>query len=72
MVTTNVWAWDVDDKVGSLSSTNTYRYSRSILFGVNAFWAIGQSGRYTNPFLYSVQQRTKVRHDTPQPLFSSR
>jgi hypothetical protein len=58
LVTTNVWAWDVDDKVGSLSSTNTYRYSRSILCGVNAFWAIGRSGRYTDPFLYSVQQRT--------------
>jgi hypothetical protein len=58
LVTTNVWAWDLDDKVGSLSSTNTYRYSRSILFGVNAFWAIGRSGRYTDPFLYSVQQRT--------------
>jgi hypothetical protein len=42
-----------------LSSTNTYRYSRSILFGVNAFWAFGRSGRYTDPFLYSVQQRTE-------------
>jgi hypothetical protein len=58
LVTTNVWAWDVDDQVGSLSSTNTYRYSRSILCGVNAFWALGRSGRYTDPFLYSVQQRT--------------
>jgi hypothetical protein len=58
LVTTNVWAWDIDDRVGSLSSTNTYRYSRSILFGLNAFWAIGQSGRYIDPFLYSVQQRT--------------
>jgi len=59
LVTTNVWAWDIDDAVGSLSSTNTYRYSRSILFGVNAFWAFGRSGRYTDPFLYSVQQRTE-------------
>ena len=58
LVTTNVWAWDLDDKVGSLESANTYRYSRSILFGVNAFMAIGRSGRYTDPFLYSVQQRT--------------
>jgi hypothetical protein len=58
LVTTNVWAWDLDDKVGSLESANTYRYSRSILFGLNAFWAIGQSGRYTDPFLYSAQQRT--------------
>jgi hypothetical protein len=60
LVTTNVWTWDIDDKVGSLISTNTYRYSRSILFGVNAFWAIGRSGRYTDPFLYSVQQRTNA------------
>ncbi|HKF40746.1 MAG TPA: hypothetical protein VKB21_06640, partial [Candidatus Acidoferrum sp.] len=58
LVTTNVWTWDIDDKVGALTSTNTYRYSRSILFGVNAFWVIGRSGRYTDPFLYSVQQRT--------------
>jgi hypothetical protein len=58
LVTTNVFAWDIDDKVGSLESANTYRYSRSILFGVNAFMAIGRSGRYTDPFLYSVQQRT--------------
>ncbi|MBV8135600.1 MAG: hypothetical protein JO121_08180, partial [Deltaproteobacteria bacterium] len=58
LVTTNVWAWDLDDRVGSLESANTYRYSRSVLFGVNAFWAIGQSGRYTDPFLYSAQQRT--------------
>jgi hypothetical protein len=58
LITANVWAWDVDDAVGALTSTNTYRYSRSILFGVNAFWAIGRSGRYTDPFLNSVQQRT--------------
>ena len=58
LVTTNLGAWDVDDTVGSLSSTNTYRYSRSVLFGVNAFWALGRSGRCTDPFLYSVQQRT--------------
>jgi len=57
LVTTNVWTWDLDDKVGSLISTNTYRYSRSVLFGVNAFWCIGRSGRYTDPFLYSAQQR---------------
>ncbi|HEY2487384.1 MAG TPA: hypothetical protein VGI36_19750 [Candidatus Binataceae bacterium] len=58
LVTTNVWTWDIDDAVGALSSTNTYRYSRSVLFGVNAFMAIGKSGRYTDPFLYSAQQRT--------------
>jgi hypothetical protein len=58
LVTTNVWAWDLDDRVGSLESANTYRYSRSILLGVNAVMYIGQSGRYTDPFLSSVQQRT--------------
>jgi hypothetical protein len=58
LVTTNVWTWDIDDAVGGLISTNTYRYSRSILFGVNAFMAIGKSGRTTDPFLFSAQQRT--------------
>jgi hypothetical protein len=58
LVTTNVWTWDIDDAVGALTTLNTYRYSRSILFGLNAFWAIGKSGRTTDPFLYSAQQRT--------------
>jgi hypothetical protein len=59
LVTTNAWTWDIDNSVGSLFSTNTYRYSRSILFGVNAYWAFGRSGRYTDPFANSVQQRTE-------------
>ena len=53
----NVILWDIDDNVGELSTTNVYRYSRNILFGVNAQWFIGQSGRFTDPYLLSRQQR---------------
>ena len=38
----NVFLWDIDDNVGDLATTNTYRYSRNVLFGVNAQWFIGQ------------------------------
>ncbi len=58
LTTTNAFVWDIDDRVGNLQSTNVYRYSRNILFGVNAAWFLGQSGRYTDPFLASVEQRT--------------
>lgn len=57
LTTTNVYAWDVDDKTGFLSSTNVYRYSRDILLGINAQWYIGQSGRFTDPLLLSRDQR---------------
>jgi hypothetical protein len=53
----NVFLWDIDDNVGELSTTNVYRYSRNVLLGVNAQWFIGRSGRYTDPFLLSRQQR---------------
>ncbi len=53
----NVFLWDVDDNVGELSTTNVYRYSRNTLFGVNAQWFIGRSGRFTDPYLLSRQQR---------------
>ncbi len=53
----NVILWDIDDNVGELSTTNVYRYSRNILFGVNAEWFIGRSGRYTDPYLLSREQR---------------
>ena len=53
----NVILWDIDDNVGELSTTNVYRYSRNVLFGVNAQWFIGRSGRYTDPYLLSRQQR---------------
>jgi hypothetical protein len=58
LTTTNAFVWDIDDQVGNLQSTNVYRYSRNILLGVNAAWYLGRSGRYTDPFLASVEQRT--------------
>ena len=58
LVTTNAYVWDVDNSVGQLQSTNVYRYSRSILLGMNAVWYLGRSGRYTDPFIASVSQRT--------------
>jgi hypothetical protein len=53
----NVFVWDIDDNVGELSTTNVYRYSRNVLFGVNAQWFIGRSGRYTDPYILSREQR---------------
>jgi hypothetical protein len=53
----NVFTWDVDNNVGELSTTNVYRYSRNILFGLNSQWFIGRSGRYTDPYLLSREQR---------------
>jgi hypothetical protein len=58
LTTTNVWAWDVDNTAGYLSSNNIFRYSRNVLFGVNAAWYLGRSGRWTDPFLFSRSQRT--------------
>ncbi len=52
----NVFSWDVDDEVGNYTITNTYRYSRNVLFGLNATWYLGQSGRYTDPFAFSRDQ----------------
>jgi hypothetical protein len=57
LTATNVFLWDIDNDVGELSTTNVYRYSRNVLFGVNAQWFIGRSGRYTDPNLLSRQQR---------------
>jgi hypothetical protein len=57
LTTTNVVLWDIDDKVGGLTTSNVFRYSRNVLFGVNAQWFLGQSGRWTDPFLLSRQQR---------------
>lgn len=53
----NVILWDIDDNVGELSTTNVYRYSRNILLGLNAEWFIGRSGRFTDPYLLSREQR---------------
>jgi hypothetical protein len=60
LVTTNAFQCDIDDNTQGLLSVNTYRYSRSILFGVNAVWFLGRSGRYTDPFAESVSQRTNM------------
>lgn len=53
----NLVLWDIDDNVGELATTNVYRYSRNVLLGVNAQWFVGRSGRYTDPYLLSRQQR---------------
>ena len=57
LTSTNAFVWDIDNNVGDLGSTNVYRYSRNILLGVNAIWYIGRSGRFTDPFFQSVNQR---------------
>jgi hypothetical protein len=53
----NVFEWDIDNNVGAFTTTNVYRYSRNVLFGANSQWFLGRSGRYTDPFLLSRQQR---------------
>ena len=53
----NVFQWDIDNNVGAVGSSNTFRYSRNILMGANTIWFLGRSGRYTDPFLYSRSQR---------------
>ena len=58
LTTTNAYTMDIDDMTMQLQSTNVYRYSANILLGVNAVWYLGRSGRYTDPFLQSVSQRT--------------
>ena len=57
LTATNFILWDIDNNVGELSSSNVYRYSRNILFGVNAQWFLGQSGRFTDPYVLSRYQR---------------
>jgi hypothetical protein len=57
LTASNLFLWDIDDKVGEIATTNVYRYSRNILLGVNAEWFIGQSGRFTDPYLLSREQR---------------
>ncbi len=53
----NAFLWDIDNNVGALTTTNVYRYSRNVLLGVNAQWFLGRSGRFTDPYLFSRQQR---------------
>jgi len=57
LTTGNVVLWDMDNNVGAFTTTNVYRYSRNVLFGANAQWFLGRSGRYTDPFVLSRQQR---------------
>jgi hypothetical protein len=57
VTTTNTIAWDIDDSTGGLSSVNIFRYSRNVLFGLNAQWYLGRSGRWTDPFAESRAQR---------------
>jgi hypothetical protein len=57
LTATNVMLWDIDDNVGYLNSDNVYRYSRNVLLGLNAIWFLGRSGRYTDPYLLSREQR---------------
>jgi len=57
LTTGNVFEWDVDDCVGAFSASQVYRYSRNVLFGLNSEIFLGKSGRYTDPFLLSRQQR---------------
>ncbi len=57
LTATNEYVWDWDDQVGYVESTNDYRYSRNILLDLNAIWYLGKSGRYTDPFLFSRDQR---------------
>lgn len=57
LTATNTFVWDIDDNVGVFETSNVYRYSRNILFGLNSEWFWGRSGRYTDPFLLSREQR---------------
>ena len=57
LTTTNAYAWDVDTRAGFFSSTNTFRYSRNVILGANVQWYLGTSGRYTDPFTFSRDQR---------------
>ncbi len=60
LTSTNVFQWDIDDNCGAVTTNNVYRYSRNVLFGVNSAWFLGNSGRYTDPFLYSRSQRESL------------
>jgi hypothetical protein len=60
LTSTNVFQWDIDDSVGAVTTTNVYRYSRNVLFGVNSAWFLGRTGRWTDPFLYSRSQRESL------------
>ena len=48
MTSTNFILWDADNIDGYFGSSNVYRYSRNILFGLNCDWYLGRSGRFTD------------------------
>jgi hypothetical protein len=48
LTSTNALLWDADNIDGFISTANVYRYSRNVLFGINAQWWLGRSGRYTD------------------------
>jgi hypothetical protein len=60
LTATNVFEADLDDNTQAVSSSNVYRYSRNVLFGANAIWFLGRSGRFTDPFLLSRSQRQNL------------
>jgi len=47
LTTLNLCAWESDENVGFLSTTNGYRYSSNIVFDLSAIWFLGRSGLYT-------------------------
>jgi hypothetical protein len=53
----NAFVWDIDDTVGEMFTVNSFRYNANILLGVNVQWYLGRSGRHTDPFLFSHDQR---------------
>ncbi len=57
LTASNLILWDIDNNVGELATTNTYRYSRNILLGLNSYMFVGRSGRFTDPYLLSREQR---------------
>ncbi len=57
LTASNGLLWDFDDNVGAFLTTNVYRYSRNILLGANSEWFFGRSGRFTDPYALSREQR---------------
>jgi len=57
LTVSNSFSWDWDDACGEFVSTNSYRYAEHVVASVNVAWFLGRSGRYTDPFLFSRDQR---------------
>lgn len=56
----NAWTWNWDDNVGFVASGNSYRYSRNILFGLNAQWYLGRSGRFNDTFSSGLSRGQRI------------